>query len=103
MSDIPTIHIRNEDEGDDYLSKYRFEIHSRILEGVERGMNEGIDNILLFKIVNHVDDYTVILTVTKQNWVESLEKCKTYFQQMEEYESCERVRILEEKIKNGDI
>ena len=103
MGDIPTIHITNEGEESDYLAKHRFEIHSRILEGVERGVNEGIDNILLFKIINHVDNYTVILSVTKESWGESLEKCKNYFQQVEEYEACERVRILEEKNKNGDI
>jgi len=103
MSDIPTIHITNEEEEDDYLTKYRFEIHSRILEGVERGINEGIDNILLFKIINHVDNYTMVLTVTKENWLESLKKCENYFKDIEEYEFCERIKILEDKIKNGDI
>jgi len=103
MKDIPTIHINNEGDEGDYLTKHRFDIHSRILDGVEQGINEGIENILLFKIINHVDNYTVILTVTKDSWGDSLEKCKTYFQEIEEYEACERVRILEEKIKNGDI
>ncbi len=103
MGDIPTIHITNEGEEADYLSQHRFEIHSRILDGVEKGMREGIDNLLLFKIINHIDNYTVVLTVTKENWGDSLAKCKTYFQEVEEYEACERVRILEEKIKNGDI
>lgn len=103
MGDIPTIHITNEGEEKDYLSKHRFEIHSRILEGIEKGVGEDIETLVLFKIINHVEDYTVILTVTKEKWLDSLEKCKAYFEEIEEYEYCERIKVLKEKIKNGDI
>ena len=51
------------------LKTNRFKIHTRILDEVERGIENNIDNITIFKIVNHISDYTVVLTVNKDNWV----------------------------------
>ena len=100
MEDIPILYITEEDLT---LGEYRFDIHCLVLEGVERGVEFDKDNISLLRIINKSDGYSVVLTVTKKTWLNSLEKCKNYFMEVEEYEYCERVRILEEKIKNGDI
>ena len=102
MGDI-IIHINKEGDEEKYLKTNRFKIHTRILEEVERGIENNIDNITIFKIVNHISDYTVVLTVNKDNWVESLNKCKKYFEEIEEYEACEKIKELEKKLKDGDI
>jgi len=103
MGDIPTIHINQEGDEEKYLHTHRFKIHTRILEGVERGIENNIESITLFKIVNHLNDYTVVMTVTKENWKESLNKCKKYFEKIEEYEACEKIKELEKKLTDGDI
>jgi len=103
MGDIPIIHINQEGDEEKYLHTHRFKIHTRILEEVERGIENNIESITLFKIVNHINDYTVVMTVTKENWKESLNKCKKYFEKIEEYEACEKIKELEKKLTNGDI
>tara|TARA_R110000824_G_scaffold54915_2_gene151429 strand:- start:2041 stop:2352 length:312 start_codon:yes stop_codon:yes gene_type:complete len=103
MGEIPIIHINNEGDEEKYLNTHRFKIHHRILEEVERAIDNNIDNITIYKIVNHISDYTVVLSVNKDNWRESLDKCKNYFEGIEEYEACEKIKNIEKKLADGNI
>ena len=103
MEDIPVIHIYNEDDEERYIYENRFKIHSRILKGVESAIKNNDNNIVLFKIINHMSNYTVMMTVSKDNWEESLDKCMKFFIKEEEYEYCEKIKTLQGMIKNGNI
>ena len=102
MSHLPVIIIETEEEEDTYLNKNREYIHVKILENVEFAYENNIENIELLKIINNFRGFTFILCVNKDSWVDSLEKCLSYFLKYEEYEYCNKINNLIKKIKNGN-
>ena len=43
------------------------------------------------------------MTISKESWMESLEKCLEFFINEEEYEDCEKIKKLQNIIKNENI
>ena len=103
MEEIIVIYINNENDEEEYLIEQQFQVHKKIYNGVKHSFKYGINTLHIFKIINNLRGYTAILTVDRDNWVISLEKCLKYFLDVEEYELCDKVTKLLNKIKNGDI
>tara|TARA_Y100000401_G_scaffold113376_1_gene113971 strand:+ start:372 stop:683 length:312 start_codon:yes stop_codon:yes gene_type:complete len=103
MDKVPTIIINTEEEEENLLTNNRHHIHSEIVKNIDHAYENDIENLTLFKIINNLRDYTMVLMVDKENWDESLEKCVKYFVSIEDYEMCDTVEKLRKKIKNGNI
>ena len=101
MSDIPTIYIESEEDEERYLREYKFSIHTKILESVEKSFNEDIERIELFQIVNRLRGFTFVVMVERSSWVDSLEKCLNFYKENEEYELCGKTLKLINKIKEN--
>ena len=100
MGDIPVIYIETEEDEDKYLTEYKYSIHSKILESIEKSLEENIDSIELFQVVNNLRGFTFIVMVDKGSWLDSLEKCLNFFINGEHYELCERTKNLIDRIKD---
>jgi len=97
---IPTIYIETEEEEEKYLSEYKFSIHTKILESVEKAFDEDIENIELFQVVNNYRGFTFVVMVERGSWLDSLTKCLNYYKETEEYELCGRTQKLIDKIND---
>lgn len=102
MGDIPVITINSEEEENTYLREKKGYIHVKILENIGIAYENDIESLELLKVVNNFRGFTFVLCVTKDSWVDSLEKCLAHFLNVEEYEYCGKVNELLEKIKNGN-
>jgi hypothetical protein len=45
-------YFSNEEEEKDFLKNQKWLIHSLIIEGVKKSMKDGLDEIVLFRIIN---------------------------------------------------
>ena len=100
MENIPTIYIDTEEDEEKYLTEYKYSIHTKILESIEKSIIDDIESIELFQVVNNLRGFTFVVMVEKNSWVDSLEKCLNFYKETEEYELCDRTHKLINKIKN---
>ena len=101
--DVPEIHINNEEEENSYLITKRFEIHKKIFDDIEAAYPTTKTKLIIFRIVNNFRGYVLEMRVERKDWLDSLNKCLEYFEEIEEYEICNKVDQLIDKIENGDI
>ena len=99
METLPIIYIDTEEDEEKYLTEYKYSIHTKILESVEKSFLENIESIELFQVINNLRGFTFVVMVEKNSWVESLEKCLNFYKETEEYELCDRRHKLLNKIK----
>ncbi len=95
-------YFSNEDEEKDFLKNQRWLIHSLIIEGVKKSMDENLNEIVLFRIINPKNNFIMVSELKKDDWVGSLSKSLEYFESIEEYEKCADIKKLLKKIKNGN-
>lgn len=95
-------YFSNEEEEKDFLKNQKWLIHSLIIEGVKKSMKDGLDEIVLFRIINPLSNFIMISELRKEDWFSSLSKSLEYFESVEEYEICSDVKKLLKKIKNGN-
>ncbi len=101
MTDIPIIYIDTEEDEEKYLTEYKFSIHTKILESIEKSFDEDIKSIELFQVVNNFRGFTFVVMVDKESWVDSLNKCLSYYLENEEYELCDKTKKLINKIEKN--
>lgn len=95
-------YFSNEEEERDFLKNQRWLIHSLIIEGVKKSIDEGLEDIVLFRIINPISNFIMVSELKKDDWGESLKKSLEYFESVEEYEICADIKKLLKKIKNGN-
>jgi hypothetical protein len=90
-------------EGDQkkFLIENKWLICSLIVEGVKKSLEEELDSILIFRLINTIDDVVLTTELRKEDWVVSLKKCLEYYESVEEYEMCDKIINLLKSIKNG--
>ena len=69
---------------------------------VKKSFKEGLDEIVLFRIINPISNFIMISELKKEDWGSSLNKSLEYFESIEEYEICSDVKKLLKTIKNGN-
>ena len=95
-------YFSNEEDEKDFLKNKKWLIHTLIIEGVKKSIKEGLDEIVLFRIINPISNFIMVSELKKEDWSSSLNKSLEYFESIEEYEICSDIKKLLKTIKNGD-
>lgn len=95
-------YFSNEEEEREFLKNQKWLIYSLIIDGVKKSIKDGLDEIVLFRIINPVNNFILISELKKNDWVVSLNKSLDYFESVEEYEICADIKKLLKKIENGN-
>lgn len=99
MEELEEIVINTEEDELTVLGDNRTEIHLRLISSIEKSIEENIESIEILKIVNNYRGYIMILKVEKKNWKDSLLKSLSYFEEVQEYEVCSKIKKTLEKLK----
>jgi hypothetical protein len=99
MEELEEIVINTEEDELTVLGDNRTEIHLRLISSIEKSIEENIESIDILKIVNNYRGYIMILKVEKKNWKDSLLKSLSYFEEVQEYEVCSKIKKTLEKLK----
>ena len=99
MEELEEIVINTEEDELTVLGDNRTEIHLRLIASIEKSIEENIESIEILKIVNNYRGYIMILKVEKKNWKDSLLKSLSYFEEVQEYEVCSKIKKILEKLK----
>lgn len=99
MEELEEIVINTEEDELTVLGDNRTEIHLRLIASIEKSIEENIESIEILKIVNNYRGYIMILKVEKKNWKDSLLKSLSYFEEVQEYEVCSKIKKTLEKLK----
>jgi hypothetical protein len=91
----------SESEGD-FLTKNKGLICKLIIEAVKESMEKNLKNFTVFRIINPNKNFVVTSQITKDDWLESLEKCLEYYISIEDYETCGEIKKLILKVKDGN-
>tara|TARA_R110000824_G_scaffold120384_2_gene275712 strand:+ start:105 stop:416 length:312 start_codon:yes stop_codon:yes gene_type:complete len=102
MDEIPEIHIKDKKDELFYLNEYRYNIHKKMIEIIEHAFDNDLEVVPVLKIIHDIENYSMFLTIEKDQWEEGLEKARLYFEEKEDYELCEKTNKLIKKIKHGD-
>lgn len=70
----------------------------RIIEGIEQAVDANQDVSFVKDMIIMGDKMTY--KMSRENWVENLDKARVYFEDIEEYDVCKRCRDLKRKIAN---
>jgi hypothetical protein len=86
---------------EEFLQNSKWLIHSLVVEGVKKSLDEELDEIVVFRIIDSENNYQMNSILKKPEWVNSLTKCLEFYQEIEEYEMCGEIKKLIKKIDNG--
>lgn len=96
-------YFSNEDDEKEFLKNKKWLIHSLIIDAVKKAIDDDLENVVVFRIINPVSNFIMTSELKKEDWVGSLGKSLEYYESVEEYESCKEIKDLINKIENGDI
>lgn len=91
----------NEEDQKNFLLENKWLICSLIVEGVRKSIDDNLESITIFRIINPLDDFIMTTELKKDDWLESLNKCLGYYESIEEYEMCDKIVNLIKEIRNG--
>ena len=91
-----------DEDFEEFLRNSKWLIHSLVIEGVKKSLEDQLDEIIVFRIINSENNYQMNSVLKKTEWVNSLNKCLEFYENIEEYEICGEINELIKKIKNGD-
>ena len=69
---------------------------------IKKCIDEGLDEIIICRIINLGEDYLMTTILKKMEWVSSLNKCLEFYKDIEEYEKCLEIQKLLKKIEDGN-
>jgi len=95
-------YFSDEQDAKEFLLKNKWLINSLIVEGVRKSIDEGLEELVIFRIINPISNYVLTTEINKNNWVNSLIKCLDFYELIEEYEMCDKIMHMMEEIKNGN-
>jgi len=94
IEDVPVLQFATEEEMHAELDKYRPEIHARTVKGIEDALKADSDLPVVVAYLDRDDTDFAVLTVIQDSWLTNLEKTLAYYIEVEEYETCPRVKSL---------
>ena len=77
-------YFSNEEDEKNFLKNQKWLIHTLIIEGVKKSFKEGLDEIVLFRIINPISNFIMISELKKEDWGSSLNKSLEYFESIEQ-------------------
>ena len=77
------------------MDEYAYEIHSRMLYTIDYASNTNNNEEI---VIAYINDEETVLGVNKNDWLKNLEKSLNYFEEIEDYEKCQEVQQLINKI-----
>jgi len=100
MIDLPEFELNSHEELKDFLDDNRLQISLLTFEAIKKAMDEELMYMPVMKIKIHELPLAVI-TVKRENFDVSLNKCLLHFQEAEYYEQCAEILELlkDERIK----
>ena len=94
-------YFSNEEDRKKFLIDNKWLICSLIVEGVKKSFDEGLQSIVIFRLIYTIDDFIMTTELRKNDWSNSLDKCLEYYESVEEYEMCDKIINLLKTIKDG--
>lgn len=81
------------------------EFHNNVIEFIDLRLSENFepyedDNILCFFRDENLEDTHLEARLDLDGYAKSLEACLKYFTEEEEYEKCDKIKKLEQKLNN---
>jgi|TARA_R110002020_G_scaffold84189_1_gene208754 hypothetical protein len=96
----PLLKFETDTEFHQELSKHEHAIHTRTLYSIGYALNTEYDDEITIAFLNDED---TILGCPPDVWVDNLEMTLDYFISIEDYEKCQEVKELLDKIKNEKL
>ena len=94
-------YVSNGDDQKKFLQDNKWLICSLIVEGVKKSIEENLESLIIFRVINPLMDSMLTTELKKSDWVNSLNKCLSYYESIEEYEMCNKIMVLLKVIDNG--
>jgi hypothetical protein len=97
IEELPEFEIQNVEELKEFFDSHRLQISMLTFEAIKRALNEDLTYMPVMKIKVH-DLPLAVITVKRENFDDSLNKCLKNFQEAELYEKCaEIVELLKDE------
>lgn len=94
-------YVSNEDDQKKFLQDNKWLICSLIVEGVKKSIEENLESLIIFRVINPLMGSMLTTELKKSDWANSLNKCLSYYESIEEYEMCDKIMALLKVIDNG--
>ncbi len=91
---IPSIPILDEEDAQDFFDENEDFVYNRITQAIEEGIVTHITNIRLFEL----NGSGVYLTSERDTWSGGAQQALRYYESVENYEQCGRLRDLIDKL-----
>lgn len=100
MTDLPEFELSSHEELKEFLDDNRLQISMLTFDAIKKALDEDLMYMPVMKLKIHELPLAVI-TVKRENFDESLNKCLLNFQEAEYYEMCAEILELlkDERIK----
>ena len=95
---IPTIRYESESEFRKAMDNNAYDIHMRTLYGIKEALRIKEDYVTI--AVLETDDHVAELGAPYNIWIDNLEKTLDYFEEIEDYEKCQEVKELIDKLQS---
>ena len=86
-----------DEDFEEFFRNSKWLIHSLVIEGVKKSLEDQLDEIVVFRIINSENNYQMNSVLKKTEWVNSLNKCLEFYENIEEYEICSEINELIKK------
>ena len=97
IEELPEFEIQNVEELKEFFDSHRLQISTLTFDAIKRALDEDLTYMPVMKIKVHELPLAVI-TVKRENFDDSLNKCLKNFQEAELYEKCaEIVELLKDE------
>jgi len=94
-------YVSNEDDLKKFFQENKWLIHSLIVEGIKKSIEENLESLIIFRVINPLGDIMLTPELKKSDWTNSLNKCLSYYESIEEYEMCDKIITLLKIIEDG--
>jgi hypothetical protein len=95
-------YFSNDEDERDFLKNKKWLIHSLIVDSVKKAKEEDLESIVVFRMINPINDFIMVTELGKDNWIGSLNKSLEYYESVEEYERCREITELINDIENDN-
>ena len=97
MLDIPEFELNKPEDIREFLDEHRLQISMLTFDAIKKALDEDLLYMPVMKLKIH-DMPLAVITVRRENFDESLNKCLLHFQEAEYYEQCaEILEILKDE------
>lgn len=97
IEELPEFEIQSAEELKEFFDTHRLQISTLTFDAIKRALDEDLTYMPVMKVKVH-DLPLAVITVRRENFDDSLNKCLKNFQEAELYEKCaEIVQLLRDE------